>query len=231
MATKCAVRVQCLNCLMDFESEIYTNVDRVKDRRIISKIFKGKFNYISCVHCENQGLVCFPVEFTDCERGQKAILIYMGTNTVPVMSFDVIDSDNELGVGVCPMMFKGFRVTEIVRNRQPETVLYSDAELIFKLFEWGEGWNAPLERPSDERIQNAVEMGLISDDQAKILREVDFDGMVQRLLRHSFEEDSDPEMDVEDYEIFLTDEERIAVDAAIKVNNWFEKEALKRRRS
>ena len=121
--------------------------------------------------------------------------------------------------------------TPLSRNGQPEAVLYSDAELRSKLFEWGEEWNAPLDRPSDERIQKAVEMSMISDDQAKILREIDFDGMVQRLLRHSFEEDSDSEMDIEDYEIFLNDEEKIAVEAALRINNWFEKEDLKKRLS
>jgi len=125
MATKCTVKVQCTNCLMEFDSEIYTRVDRTKDKNLINRVFKGKFNQIHCVHCENQGLVCFPVEFIDGEKGEKVTLIYLGTNSVP-MRFDVMDVNGKVGVGVCPLMFKGFRVTQIIRGDRAEAVLYEN---------------------------------------------------------------------------------------------------------
>jgi hypothetical protein len=185
MATACEVKVRCNNCLTEFQSEIYTWIDRAVDREIVQTIFEGTFNEKQCPKCENQGLVRFPVEVIDSANGHKAIFVFLLDNNVPVRLEPLQDSSGYTEVEV---LMKGFSVAEILREQKTEPVVYSTNDLIETLISWGEEADVFPDQLTEEEIQEGLRSNLISEREAEIVRQADFAGAVQRLLRENLDE-------------------------------------------
>jgi hypothetical protein len=148
MATACQVKVRCNDCFAEFQSEIYTWVDRAVDRDIIGTIFEGTFNEKHCPKCDNQGLVCFPVEMIDSEKGHKAIFVFLVDNNLPVRLEPLNDSNEYIEV---ELLMKGFNVVEILREQKTESVVYSTNDLIETLISWGEEADVFPEPPNERK--------------------------------------------------------------------------------
>ena len=185
MATLYEVKVRCNNCSAEFQSEIYTRIDRVQDREIISTIFEGTFNEKHCPNCDNQGLVRFPVDVIDSAKGHKAVFVFLFDNNLPVRLEPMNDSDEYAQVD---LLMKGFIVIEILREQKAESVVYSTNDLIETLISWGEEADVFPDAPTEKQIIEALGCNLISEDEAELVRNADFDWTLERLLDENREQ-------------------------------------------
>src|SRR3990170_6616424 len=148
----CNAKIQCVKCYVEFNTAIYTLIDRAKDREVVGSIFTGEFNYKHCVNCANEGIVSYPVKILDSEKDVEALLIYLEDNIVPKKHDVVEGADGILHVKVSPRIIEGFRVNEIDKEGKPEVVIYSKNELIEQLVSWGEEAYVFPVAPTEDQI-------------------------------------------------------------------------------
>lgn len=209
MAILQSVKVRCSNCYNEFNTEIYTFVDRLKDRSVINSIFEGNFNYKHCPYCDNEGLVRFPVKFVDREIDEEATFIFLKDTRCPWKYEEI-----EPGViGQVSITMKGFDVKEIITNERTEAVIYDKGELINTLISWGEEAYRFPSAPTEEELEDAIEEGVITKEEAGIIKRVDFDEILDKFLIQCFEEEDTSES------TFTEDEDR-ALNIALRIQDW-----------
>lgn len=225
MAVSNPVKIQCSNCYAEFHSEIYTFIDRARDRDIVSSIFRGEFNYKHCPQCDNEGLVRYPVEVIDSEKGEKAIFIYLQDNKCPWRYEELGDSEAYIPVKVT---MKGFSVREIMNNNRKESVIYDAGDLIETLISWGEEVGIFPDAPAEEDLEKAIESGVITMEETEIVRKVDFQKILEKtILQDAGEEDPSQYLP----EAEFTQDEEEAFEIALRIQDWRGKNPYSRGKS
>lgn len=206
MPTLNSVLLQCSNCYQEFNSEIYTYVDRAVDSDVVGTIFTGSFNFKHCIMCENEGHVRFPVQIVDSEVGGKAIFIFLHDNKLPQV-YEAIE--NTKIVVPVEITLKVFTVKEITRDNHAEAVIYSTNDLLEKLQAWGEETAIFPSDITEEQIMRALASNVITEKEAEMARGTDFDRMLDKIIDDGEVENID-----------ITDEESDAISIGSRIQKF-----------
>ena len=214
MAEITPVEVQCRECRGIFETDIFTKIDRATDREIVALIFQGEFNYKQCPNCEHAGIVYFPVEVFDSSKKSKATFIHLSGNTY---SSDLQANFSDILHDISSQ-HNGFRVCTIVRKNEKDRVVYSTGELIMLFTSWGENVSpCILSAPEEDEIHKALEVDVITKEEAEIIASIDFDELTEKLIKNysgPFTKYTDSGAKDGDE---LTDTEEKAIDIALRI--------------
>jgi hypothetical protein len=177
MNTRCSAILRCNKCENVFETDIWTEITTGEDHNLDNKIFNDEINFIDCEACGNIGFVLYPVKVTDSASGEKALVI-------PFMDpLDMTEYDD--------VSTTGFSVLE-VQDKEPCSIFYSFDELKWHIHRWQGGYDAVFDPPPAERdIVEGVQRGIISEAEAALLRNTDWDAILAEMLEQGADHDGE----------------------------------------
>jgi hypothetical protein len=171
------VILECSQCGLRFAARIFTTVSVGRSRQTDDNIFDDEINYFTCERCDNGGFAWYPVKVIDRHTGERAIVL--------------------------PTETEGFDVIEI-SGRRPCRVFYDFESLKWQIYKWHGGYKAVFDPPPREPdIREALDRGILREEEAAILRQTDWESMLARV-------------DDENREVHWTDSENQAFDLYMK---------------
>jgi hypothetical protein len=159
--------LKCNNCEKQFTDTLWTDIELGKNRVIDHKFFNDKINYYECSKCGNTGPALYPINIKDIKSEELSIFI---PTHVPV-EFDEPIADF-------------FAVTKVL-GRQSLRVFYSIDDLSVHKVNSLWGLQTPFfsPPPEEKNIQDALQKRILNDKEAKILREADWDTIMD-VIQH-----------------------------------------------
>lgn len=177
MNTRCSAILRCNKCENVFETDIWTEITTGEDHDLDNKIFTDEINSFACEACGNTGIALYPVAISDQASGEKALVI-------PFMEpLDMTEYEEVSAMG--------FSVLEVT-YREPCAVFYSLGELKWQIHCWQGGDNTVFDPPPAERdIIEGVQRGIISEEDAALLRNTDWDAILAEMLEQGNDNDGE----------------------------------------
>jgi hypothetical protein len=190
--------MRCNKCKQIAEGEIYSELTVNEDWKTDRLIFENELNFYKCEQCDNTGFVLYPVKVIDKESGEEACII-------PVVETLNLSEDEETeGMG--------FAVLEVT-DKKPLSIFYSLSDLQEQVHNWGGGNETVFDPPPQEQdIEEGLKKKLISEQEAAILRNANWDDILCDLAVQVGDKDN-----YNDCEIELGDEKDEALDVYFKL--------------
>jgi len=177
MNTRCSAILRCNKCENVFEADIWTEITTGEDHNLDNKIFNDEINFVDCEACGNIGFALYPVTITDKASGEKALVIPF-METLDMTEYEEVTA-------------MGFSVLE-VHDKEPCTIFYSLSELKWQIHRWQGGYDTVFDPPPAEKdIMEGVQRGIISEEEAALLRNTDWDAILMEMLEQGADNDGE----------------------------------------
>lgn len=167
MNTQQSAIISCSNCDQMFEVQLWTEIAVGVDTALDNRIFQDEINFFECEECGNVGYAMYPIKITCKESGEKAVVIPASE------TFDMAECEE--------VRAEGFMVLEVT-DKEPCRIFYSLEELKWQICYWQGGDDTVFDPPPKEKdIEEGLQKGLITEQEAAFLRKVDWEKLCNQI--------------------------------------------------
>jgi len=160
-----------------FEVKLWTEITVGVDPALDNRIFQDEINFFECEKCGNLGFALYPIQITCTESGEKAMVIPARE------SVEMADREE--------VTAEGFMVLEVT-DTEPCRIFYSLNEIKWQIHHWQGGDDTVFDPPPRERdIVEGLQKGIIDEHEAVLLRNVDWETLLDQINEQSDKNDGE----------------------------------------